>query len=147
MLFEVLSTLSTGLFAGAAFYISVVEHPARIQCGVDLALQVFRSSYRKGAPFMGSLLLTGLASVIASWLSTSNAWWVIGGVPLLFSLSFTIIFVLPISKKLLDPSLSADHNLASKLLRRWAALHWLRSLMGLTSFLTFLILLVKGAVK
>lgn len=38
MLCEILSTLPAGLFAEAAIYINLVEHPARVECGVELAL-------------------------------------------------------------------------------------------------------------
>ena len=37
-----------GLFAGAALYVNLVEHPARISCGVELALVSGRQA--KSAP-------------------------------------------------------------------------------------------------
>lgn len=36
--YEFLATLCTALFAGAAMYISLVEHPARMECGTRLAV-------------------------------------------------------------------------------------------------------------
>jgi hypothetical protein len=38
MILEPVATLCTGLFAEAAIYISLVEHPARLQCGLALAV-------------------------------------------------------------------------------------------------------------
>ena len=35
MILELIATLCAGLFAGAAIYVSLVEHPTRLQC--DLA--------------------------------------------------------------------------------------------------------------
>jgi hypothetical protein len=35
MLFEIVSTLSAGLFAGPAIYLNLVEHPARVKCGTE----------------------------------------------------------------------------------------------------------------
>jgi len=35
---ESLAILASGLFAGAALYVSFVEHPARMLCGTTLAL-------------------------------------------------------------------------------------------------------------
>jgi hypothetical protein len=47
---ELVALLATGLFAGAAVYVTFVEHPARVEGGAALALAQFRSSYRRGAP-------------------------------------------------------------------------------------------------
>ena len=33
-----------GLFAGAALYINLVEHPARMSCGVEIALREWEPS-------------------------------------------------------------------------------------------------------
>jgi len=50
---------------------------------------------------------------------------------------------LPINKKLLDPETENDLGLAEELLRRWGKLHAVRSVSGLASLLTFLLLLAK----
>src|SRR5688572_21366940 len=39
----------SGLFAGAALYINLVEHPARMECGTELAATVFGPSYKRAA--------------------------------------------------------------------------------------------------
>jgi len=62
MFFLVLATAATGLFAGAAVYINLVEHPARISCGIDLALKEFRPSYRRATLMQASLAIVGVAS-------------------------------------------------------------------------------------
>ena len=41
---QLVATLSAGLFAGAALYITLVEHPARMQCGTRLAVSEFGPS-------------------------------------------------------------------------------------------------------
>jgi len=50
---------------------------------------------------------------------------------------------LPINKKLLDPETENDLGLAEELLRRWGKLNAVRSVSGLASLLTFLLLLAK----
>lgn len=55
MILEMLSTLAAGLFAGAALYINLVEHPARIECGTVLAVTEFAPSYRRSAIMRGVL--------------------------------------------------------------------------------------------
>jgi hypothetical protein len=41
MLFEGIAVLCAGLFAGAPLYITFVEHPARLECGTELAATEF----------------------------------------------------------------------------------------------------------
>ena len=51
---------------------------------------------------------------------------------------FTLIVILPINKRLLDPSLDKGSELAKRLLQRWARLHAVRTALSLASFLLFL---------
>jgi hypothetical protein len=51
--FEFLAALCAGLFSGAALYITLVEHPARMRCGAALAAIVFGPSYRRTAVMSG----------------------------------------------------------------------------------------------
>jgi hypothetical protein len=44
-LLEIIAALAAGLFSGAAVYISLVEHPARVDCGPAVAVREFRPSY------------------------------------------------------------------------------------------------------
>src|SRR5258705_5441082 len=57
VVFLIVSTLAAGLFAGAAIYVSAVEHPARVSCGTDLAVREFAPSYKRGAIMQASLAL------------------------------------------------------------------------------------------
>ena len=45
---EFVAVLACGLFAGAAVYVSLVEHPARMACGVEIAAAEFPPSYHRG---------------------------------------------------------------------------------------------------
>jgi len=141
MVFETLATLSAGLFAGAAIYITAVEHPARMECGTDLALREFAPSYRRATVMQASLAGIGFLMAIAAWLTSGSVWWLVGGAILVAVIPFTLLIILPTNKKLLDPSLDKGSELASRLLVRWGTLHMVRSLLSLISFLIFLFLL------
>jgi hypothetical protein len=52
-----LALLSCGMFAGAAFYLTTVEQPARMSLGASGALQEFRPSYNRAAPQQAALAI------------------------------------------------------------------------------------------
>jgi hypothetical protein len=47
MLLLILSTACAGLFCGAALYVNLVAHPARMACGPELAQREFAPSYQR----------------------------------------------------------------------------------------------------
>lgn len=144
MLLEMLCTLSAGLFAGAAIYINLVEHPARMECGTEVAVTEFAPSYRRAAVFQGLLAAIGFLSSIVAWWLDSSYRWLIGGIVFGAIIPFTLIVVFPTNKKLLDPSLDKSSELATVLLAQWTKLHAVRSVLGLTAFLIFIVLLSRG---
>src|SRR5437868_6722211 len=130
---ESLAILGSGLFAGAALYVSFVEHPARTQCGTRLAITEFAPQLMQA-----SLAALGTIAAIAAWLQGAPALWLVGGLILGAVIPFTLIVILPTNKRLLDPSLDNDSKLAEQLLQRWSTLHAVRSVLSLASFLMFL---------
>jgi hypothetical protein len=61
------ATLAAGLFAGAAFYLTFVEHPARVSCGSALAVTEFAPSYKRAAVMQVSLAVVSAAAGIVRW--------------------------------------------------------------------------------
>ena len=140
---ELIATLSSGLFTGAAIYINLVEHPARMQTGIRRALTEFAPSYHRATATQVSLAVAGFLSGLVAWRSRSDVRWLIGGGLLVSSIPFTALVILPTNKKLLDPATANDLELAEKLLTRWGRLHAVRSVLSFASLLTFLLVLVK----
>ena len=138
LLLETLATLSAGLFAGAAIYVSLVEHPARTLCGSVLAITEFGPSYKKGAIMQSALAVLGTICGLAAWLSGASIAWLDGALLLGALIPFTVLVIFPTNKQLLDPTLDKGSPLAGELLRRWGYLHAVRSLLGLAAFLIFL---------
>ena len=143
---ELLATLSSGLFAGASIYINLVEHPARMEAGTNLALTEFAPSYDRATVTQVSLASVGFLSALVAWRLRLDSRWLIGGGLLVSVIPFTAVAILPTNKQLLDPETANDLELAERLLTRWGRLHAVRSVLSLASLLTFLFLLGKRRV-
>jgi Anthrone oxygenase len=131
---ESLAMTSTALFFGAALYISLVEHPARLEAGVDVALRQFPHSYRRAARLQASLAVIGSVTGVAAWLLGSPAWWALSALLLFAVVPLTLVVIFPTNKRLHDPDLKATDPAALGLLRRWGTLHWLRTGLSLLAF-------------
>jgi hypothetical protein len=127
MLAELIATLCAGLFAGAAIYITFVEHPARLECGTALAATEFGPSYRRATIMQASLAAVGLIAALAAWLQGAGPAVLLGGILLGLVIPFTLIVIMPTNKRLLDPRLDRGSSEAAVLLARWGRLHAVRS--------------------
>jgi competence protein ComGC len=135
---EFLATFCTGLFAGAALYVSLVEHPARLQCGTRLALTEFGPSYRRGTVMQVSLAIAAFVAGVGAWLLSSRAAWLVGAMVIVAVVPFTLFVIFPTNKRLLNPSLDPDSDETRRLLQRWGKLHSLRTLLSLAATAIFL---------
>lgn len=139
---EFVAVLSCALFAGAAIYITFIEHPARMQCGVEIAATQFAPSYRRATFMQPTCAALGLLASIAAWLAGASLWWLIAGILLGSVIPFTLIEILPTNKRLLSPTLDRRSTEAEHLLTRWGRLHAVRSVLSGLALLLFLFLLV-----
>ena len=139
---EFVSMLACSLFAGAAVYLSLVEHPARMECGIEIAATEFAPSYRRATVMQASLAAVGLVSSMAAWLAGASVLWVVGGVLLGSVIPFTLIVILPTNKRLLSPALDRRSAETERLLARWGMLHAVRSVLSGLALLLFLYLTI-----
>src|SRR5215471_8972264 len=139
---EFVAVVTCGLFAGAAVYVNLVEHPARMECGVELAATEFPPSYRRGTVMQATLAAVGLLSSIAAWLTGATLWWLLAGVLLGSVIPFTLIVILPTNRRLLSPAPDRRSAETERLLARWGRLHAVRSVLSVVALLLFLYLLV-----
>jgi hypothetical protein len=66
LVFQFIAVLATTFFTGAAIYINVAEHPARMECGTAVAATVFGPSYRRAAVMQAVLALVATAGAIGA---------------------------------------------------------------------------------
>lgn len=131
-----IALLATGLFFGAALYISLAEHPARLQAGTDVALRQFPHSYRRAARLQASAAVIGSLAALAAWILGASVLWALSAGLLFTVVPVTLLAIFPTNKKLRDPALQPTDPAAVQYLTKWGRLHWLRT--GL-SFLAFIL--------
>ena len=139
MILFTIAIVASGLFAGAAIYISLVEHPARLSCGTPLALREFAPSYKRAAILQASLAVIGCAAgSIAGW-QQSDATIVMAAITFGLVVPFTLVVIAPTNHRLLDPALDSSSGEAATLLKRWGRLHAVRSVLAAAAFLLLLV--------
>jgi uncharacterized membrane protein len=139
---EIVATLASGIFAGAAVYINLVEQPARLSCGVEQAVTEWRPSYKRGTVMQAPLAVIGSLAALLSWWFDRDLAWLIGGLLLLLIIPFTLVVILPINKRLESRELDLRSEEAGYLLRRWGRLHAVRSILSTVAFVMFLLRLI-----
>jgi hypothetical protein len=130
-----LALLSAGIFTGSAFYLTTVEHPARMSLGVEDALQQFRSSYKRAAPQQATLAIVCFLSSAAVALLTRDWLWLLGGSLVGAVVPFTLLFIMPTNRLLLDEADELEIELERARLAKWARLHAMRTVLSLLGFL------------
>jgi hypothetical protein len=126
-----LLTVAAGIFAGGALYVSFVEHPARMSLGPRASVAQFADGYPRASRLQGGAAVvafaTGLVAAFGSqWL------WLAGGTIVGLSAPWTLLVMLPVNHELIEGSPSEDR--ATLLLRRWAQLHAVRTILGILGF-------------
>ena len=143
-LLEFLALLPTAIFAGAALYINVVEHPARMSLDTRSAASEWAPSYRRATWMQAPLAALGLLGGLGAWAAGAGLAWAAGAVLIGAVIPVTLIVIFPTNQRLLAP----DRDLASAetraLLERWARLHALRSSLSLVATLIYLWAALSG---
>lgn len=131
MFAEIVSIIFTGLFAGAALYVSLVEHPARMANTLEVALAEFRPSYKRAAVMQVTLAVVGVAGAIGAYFLGRGISTLVAGIVLAIVVPFTLIVIMPISRQLLDETRTARTDDTEVLLEKWGRLHNVRTIASL----------------
>ncbi len=102
---EFVAVLSCSPFTGASLYINLVEHPARMECGAEIAATEFSPSYRRATIMQATCAALGLLSSIAAWLAGAAFWWVVAGIVQISVIPFTLIAILPNQQAVAQPDI------------------------------------------
>ena len=138
---QFLAALSTCLFAGAAIYINLVEHPARMGLETSIAARQWAPSYKRATFMQASLAMLGLLAGIAVWLLGGGAMWLVGALFIGAVVPFTLIVIKPTNHQLLEPGRDLSSNETRGLLEKWGKLHGVRSALSLIATVIYVALL------
>lgn len=141
---QFLATLCCALFAGAAIYINLVEHPARMGCDTKTAATVWAPSYKRATVMQASLAILSFLTGVAAWLLGGGILWFVGAVLIGLVVPFTLVVIKPTNNQLLAPGRDLASAETRALLEKWGNLHAVRSGLSLLATLLYLILLLRA---
>jgi hypothetical protein len=138
-----LALVAAAVFFGAAVYINLAEHPARLRLEDHAALAEWRTAYPRGYAMQASLVvLSGVLGMIAWWTSR-EALWLAGALVILANWPFTLLVILP-TNKLLEATPATGDGQTRERLRRWGRLHAVRSLLGAAATIIYAAAIARG---
>lgn len=140
-LLQFIATLSAALFAGAALYINVVEHPARMGLATSIAASQWAPSYKRATWLQAPLALISFLAGVAAWLIGGGVVWLVGAVLIFLVVPFTFIVIMPTNHRLLAPGRDLGSAETRALLEKWGALHAVRTGLSLLAAVLFIGLL------
>lgn len=139
---KILAVVCCGLFSGASLYVTLVEHPARMECGTQLAVTQFGPSYRRATIMQAALAMIGSVLAALAGIFYRQRGWLVAAAAFVSVVPYTLLVILPTNKQLLDSSLDQSSERARVLLVRWGYLHAARTAVSLIAFVYLLYLTV-----
>lgn len=143
VLLELLATFACALFAGAALYITLAEHPTRLKLETKLAAAQWVPSYAPAARMQAPSALVSFVAGTIVWLTDGDIAWLVAALLIGLVVPFTLLIIKPTNDKLLE----RDRDLSSRetrfLLERWGRLHAVRTVLALLSLALYLWLLAR----
>jgi uncharacterized membrane protein len=130
------------LFAGAAIYINVAEHPARMGCDTKTAATVWMPSYKKATLMQAPLAVISFLAGVAVWLLGGGLLWLIGALLIGLVVPFTFIAIMPTNNQLLAPGRDLSSAETRSLLEKWGRLHAIRSALSFLASIVYLLSLI-----
>jgi Domain of unknown function (DUF1772) len=136
MPFGLLALITAAFFAGAAVYINVAEHPARLALDSRSQITQWRSAYKRGFIMQASLAIISFVAGVLAWRQTADWRWLLGALVIVANWPFTLLAMLPTNKKLMDDNISEAEG--RQLLARWIRLHVVRSWLGMLTVAVYM---------
>ena len=139
MLAGQLALIVAAVFSGAALYVNVAEHPARMHLDIGGMLTEWKPAYKRGFLLQAPLAIIGFLLGALAWWQTGSWLFLDGAILMLANWPYTLLVIMPVNNRLqaTDPATAGDETRA--LLDRWNTLHAARTGLGVAATILFLI--------
>ena len=139
-----LASLCAALFAGAALYINVVEHPARMGLETRMAALQWAPSYQRATWLQAPLAMVSLLAGAVVWFQSGGLGWLVAALLVGAVVPFTFGVIMPTNHRLLEPGRDLSSAETRELLVRWGRLQAVRTVLSLAGTVLYL-WLMSGA--
>ena len=125
------------LFTGAALYITLVEHPARLELADGPLLSQWQPSYKRALPIQSGLAVAaGVAGLIVGYF-TADWLWFAGSIVILANWPFTLIVMMPANKRLMAMAEGQAGAASRAMLVQWGKQHAVRGALAAAAMALF----------
>ena len=138
MLAALLALTTAALFAGAAFYVTFAEQPARLNLDPPALLAEWQPSYTRGFIMQATLAALSCALGLWAFFSTYDWRWLVGAGLIIAPWPYTIFVMMPTNKILQAAVLAQANEDTHNLVRQWGYLHMVRTLLGILAVAAYL---------
>jgi hypothetical protein len=133
-----LALVTASIFFGAAVYINIAEHPARLGLPDGAALAEWGPAYRRGFAMQAPIAVISALFGGAAWWTTSDLLWAVGAVVMIANWPYTLLAIMP-TNHLLEATASGGDRDTRERLVRWGHLHAVRSALSAVATLIYLV--------
>ena len=133
-----LALAAAALFTGAAVYVSIAEHPARLKLDTRSLLTQWQTSYERGAVMQGGLAIIACVLGIIAFFQTYDWRWLVGAALSIAPWPYTLSIVMPTNRILKSTPPAEATEGTRAFLRQWGWLHAGRSAIGLLAVAAYL---------
>jgi hypothetical protein len=138
MLTGQLALLTAAIFAGAAAYVSVAEHPARLATDNSAMLVQWKKSYDRAAVMQAALAVVSGACGLLAFVLTYDWRWLAGAVLIVLNWPYTLLIIMPTNRQLKAVPPDQAGATTRDLVLQWGRLHMARAFLGLAATAAYL---------